>query len=199
MFNIPVGSLALCPALFIARCFLAHSSLLSGAAEQVLELMDWMPNTLPWDCNQPHPFKKEEGSTELLFLTSPRIFLEMSGCPDPPAGGCSCLLQLNPRMGLKSGSEEASRESSPSSFCTGSWDTKSLPFSTQSSEAFSTFSRAVSEAAPLHSAISATQDKSIFMEHYQESLFFTQITQANERVDLGVGQELDPGAGRTLR
>lgn len=95
----------------------------------------------------------------------------------------------------------ASRESSPSSFCTGSWDTKSLPFSTQSSEAFSTFSRAGSEAAPLHSAISATQDKSIFMEHYQESLFFTQITQANDHVDWEWGrrQELDPGAGRTLR
>lgn len=172
-----------------------------------LKLMAWMPNSLPWDCNQPHPFKKEEGSTELLFLNSPRIFLETSGCPDPRAGGCSCLLHLNPRMRLKSASEEAWRMASsiqgnlPSSFCTSSWDTKSLPFSTQSSEAFSTFSRAGSEAAPLHSAISATQDKSIFMEYYQESLFFTQVTQANERVDWEWGrrQELDPRAGWTLR
>lgn len=112
MFNIHVGSLALCPDLFIARCFLAHSSLLLVQQNRYLELMDWMPNALLWDCSQPHPFKKEEGSTELLFLNSPRIFLEMSGSPDPRAGGCSCLLPLNPRMGLKSGSGEAWRTAS---------------------------------------------------------------------------------------
>lgn len=132
----------------------------------------------------------------------------MSGCPDPRAGGWSCLLHLNARMRLKSGSEEAWRMASSIQ--------GNLPFLvlyrllghqilaffyTKQHEAFSTFSRAGSEAAPLHSAISATQDKSIFMEHYPESLFFTQITQANERVDWEWGrrQELDPGAGRTLR
>lgn len=77
-----------------------------------LKLIDGMQNTLIWDWNQPHPFKKEEGSMEHLFLNSPRIFLEMSGCPDPHAGGWSCLLHLNPRMRLNSGSEEPSRMAS---------------------------------------------------------------------------------------
>lgn len=102
-----------------------------------LKLIEWMQNVLIRDWNQPHPFKKEEGSTEHLFLNSPRIFLEMSGCPDPRARGWSCLLHLNPRMRLNSGSEESSRMASsirgnPSSFCTGSWDTKSSHFSTRS-------------------------------------------------------------------
>lgn len=39
-------------------------------------------------------------------------------------------------------------------------------FYTRRREAFSTFSRAGSEAVPLHTAISGTRDKSIFMEHY---------------------------------
>lgn len=39
-------------------------------------------------------------------------------------------------------------------------------FYTKQHEAFSTFSRVGSEAVPLHTAISATWDKSIFMEHY---------------------------------
>lgn len=77
-----------------------------------LKLIEWMQNILIRDCNQPHPFKKEEGSTEHLFLNSPRIFLEMSGCPDPCAGGWSCLLLLNPRMRLNSGSEGSSRMAS---------------------------------------------------------------------------------------
>lgn len=36
----------------------------------------------------------------------------MSGCPDPGAGGWSCLLHLNPGMRLSSGSEEPSRTAS---------------------------------------------------------------------------------------
>lgn len=77
-----------------------------------LKLIDWMQNALIWDWNQPHPFKKEEDGTEHLFLSSPRIFLEMSGCPDPLAGGWSCLLHLNPGMRLNRGSEEPSRMAS---------------------------------------------------------------------------------------
>lgn len=110
---------------------------------------------------------------EHLFLNSPRIFLEMSGCPDPRAGGWSCLLLLNPRMRLNSGSEESSRMAS------SIWGKPPLPrfvpalgipnltfFYTKRCEAFSTFSRVGSEAVPLHTAISDPRDKSIFMEHY---------------------------------
>lgn len=154
-----------------------------------LRLIDWMQNTPIWDWNQPHPFKKEEGGMEHLFINSPRIFLEMSACPDPRAGGWSCLLHPNPGMRLSSGSEEASRMASsiqgnpPFLILYRLLGYQTLAFFyTKQHQAFSTFSRVGSEAVPLHIAISGTRDKSIFMGHYQESLFFTKITRANEHV-----------------
>lgn len=60
-------------------------------------------------------------------------------------------------------------------------------------DAFSTFYRAGTEAVTLHTAISVTGDQSIFMGHYEESIFFNKATkrnQPNERaVDLKWGWE----------
>lgn len=74
MFNIRVGSLALCQIYLLLDAFWHTRPCSLVQQNRYLKMMDWMPNTLLWDWNQPHPLKKEEGSMELLFFKLSKDF-----------------------------------------------------------------------------------------------------------------------------
>lgn len=134
----------------------------------------------------------------------------MSGCPDPPCW----RLELPPspesqdeteqwfRGALEDGIQHPGKPS-PSSFCTGSWDTKSLPFSTRSGvKPFPRFLERGQKLFPFTLQYLPPGTRVFLWNIIKKVLFFTQITQANEHVDWEWDgrQELDPGAAaRTLR